>query len=219
MGHFSKKPIYRSSSELPSTGPFPSDRMSPQYFPKPQTDVEYSPHLPPKGGAGGKTSSSRFIGPFTSGLWTTLPQPGNPGWPRPDLTSWNAGNTEQQDTRAQRNPWQRARRHRSQNSRYNHQRSPKAHLKCIHQNPHQQDSYRSTTSKLSVSGGVWWCSPGPKIAWPLATERTRSSLRTCEAATLRLWKPKPISSTPPQTLCVPFAKRSRRQLNTGYRGA
>ncbi len=38
-------------------------------------------------------------------------------------------------TRAQRNPWQRARRHRSQNSRYNHQRSSLAHFLCIREIP------------------------------------------------------------------------------------
>ncbi len=62
-------------------------------------------------------------------------------------------------------------------------------------------------------------SPGSRIAWPLATERTRSSLRAYEPATLHCWKPTPISSTPPQTPCVPFAKRSRRRSNTGYGGA
>ncbi len=62
-------------------------------------------------------------------------------------------------------------------------------------------------------------SPGPRIAWPLATERTRSSLRATEPATLHCSKPTPISSTLPQTPSVPFAKRSRRRSNTGYRGA
>ncbi len=64
MGPLSTQPLYRSSSELPLTGPFPSDRMSPQQFPKPPTGAEYSPHLPPKDGAGGKVNSSRFIGPI-----------------------------------------------------------------------------------------------------------------------------------------------------------
>ncbi len=62
-------------------------------------------------------------------------------------------------------------------------------------------------------------SPGPRIAWPLATERTRSFLRACEPATHHCWKSTPISSTHPQTPCVPFAKRGRRRLNTGYGGA
>ncbi len=62
-------------------------------------------------------------------------------------------------------------------------------------------------------------SPGPKIAWPLTTERTRSSLRACESVALRYSKPTPISSTPPQTPGVPFAKRSRRQSNSAYGSA
>ncbi len=51
-------------------------------------------HLPPKDRAGGMTNSSRFIGPFTSSLSTTLPQPGNPGCPQPDWSSWNATKAE-----------------------------------------------------------------------------------------------------------------------------
>ncbi len=61
-------------------------------------------------------------------------------------------------------------------------------------------------------------SPGPRIARLLATKRTRSSWRACEPATHHCWKPTPISSTPPQTPSVPFAKRSRRRSNTGYGG-
>ncbi len=51
---------------------------------------------------------------------------------------------------------------------------------------------------------------------PLSIERVRSYLRACEPATLHCWKPTPISSTPPHTPCVPFAKWSRRRSNTGY---
>ncbi len=70
--------------------------------------------------------------------------------------------------------------------------------------------------------GQRWCmvgSPGPRIARPLATERTRSSWRVCEPATLHCWKPTLISSTTRQTPCAPFAKRSRRRSNTGHGGA
>ncbi len=62
-------------------------------------------------------------------------------------------------------------------------------------------------------------SPSQRIARPLATEQTQSSLRACEPVTLHCCKPTPISSTPPQTPWVPFAKRSRRRSNTGYGGA
>ncbi len=83
-----------NTTSLPSTGPFLSHRMSPLYFARPPTDVEYPPHLPTKCGTGGKINSSRSIGPFISVLSTTLPQPGNPGWPQPDWTSWNAVKTQ-----------------------------------------------------------------------------------------------------------------------------
>ncbi len=58
-------------------------------------------------------------------------------------------------------------------------------------------------------------SPGLHIAWPLATVRTRSSLHAFESVALHCWKPTPTSSTPPQTHCLPFVKRSRIQSNTG----
>ncbi len=56
-------------------------------------------------------------------------------------------------------------------------------------------------------------------AWPLPTERMRSSSSASEPATLHCWKPTQTSSNPPQIPCVPFAKRSRRQSSTGYGGA
>ncbi len=59
-------------------------------------------------------------------------------------------------------------------------------------------------------------SSGPRLAWPLPAERSWSSSRTSEPATLHCWKPTSISSTPPQTHCVPFAKRDRRSSNTVY---
>ncbi len=39
-------------------------------------------------------------------------------------------------------------------------------------------------------------SSGPRVAWPLATERMWSSLRACEPTTPHCWKPSPISLTP-----------------------
>ncbi len=58
-------------------------------------------------------------------------------------------------TRAHKNPWQRARRHRSQSSRFNHQRPSSANFLCIREIPHPQDTYISTTGKFTDSGGVW----------------------------------------------------------------
>ncbi len=47
------------------------------------------------------------------------------------------------------------------------------------------------------------------------SQRTWPSLRVSEPATLHCWKPTQISSAPPQTPCIPFVKRSRRQSSTG----
>ncbi len=62
-------------------------------------------------------------------------------------------------------------------------------------------------------------SPGPRIARPLATDRTRSCVRACEAATHHCWKHRIISTTPPKAPCVPFANMSRRRSNIGCGGA
>ncbi len=55
---------------------------------------EQAPHLPPKGGAGGKTNPLKSIEPLTSVFSTTLPQPGNPVLLQPDWTSWNPAKIE-----------------------------------------------------------------------------------------------------------------------------
>ncbi len=59
------------------------------------------------------------------------------------------------DTRAQRNLWQRNRRHRSQNSRYNRHQRSEAHFLCTRGIPHPLDAYKSTTGKFVDSGVVW----------------------------------------------------------------
>ncbi len=87
------------------------------------------------------------------------------------------------DNRAKRNTRQRARRHRSQTSRFNQQRPSQAHLLCLREIP--QSPGRLGIHHRQIPG-QWRCkagSPGPRIARPLATERTRPSLCACEPAT------------------------------------
>ncbi len=79
-------------------------------------------------------------------------------------------------TRAQKNPWQRARRHRSQSTRYNHQRPCQAHPRDPSSIEHSQIHHQQIRGLRRYTAG----SPGLKVERPLVTVRVRSSLRAFE---------------------------------------